>query len=141
MYFVTEDNSLHITKGDDVYFKVDIYQEDSPDLYELNAHDHLHFTVRYMPVSLGEEYDEPIMEVDSDSLIIHLPHEMTKDLEVGIYSADIQLCKDLETYTGNIDDDYDIITVWPIHEHIKKCGRIHNFKNFVVDPEVSTHHR
>lgn len=140
MYYIDENNSLHITKGDDVYFQVHIDTEDGGEYEMVNA-DHLHFTVRYMPVSLGEEYDEPLLEIDSESKFIHIPHELSKELECGLYSADIQLCQDLCIYSGDQDTDYDIITVWPIHEHLKKCGKIYNFKNFIVDPEVSTIHR
>lgn len=140
MYYITEDNSLHVTKGDDVYFEIHI-DTDGGEEYELANQDHLHLTVRYMPVSLGEEYEEPLLEIDSFSKIIHIPHEALRELEVGQYSADIQLCQDRQVYSGDFDKDYDIFTVWPIHENLKKCGKLYNFKNFVVDPEVSTHHR
>ena len=125
MSFFVDNDAICITKGDDAVMEVSEILTGSGEEYVLQENDVLTLTVRKMPKA-----DDPILlQIDSSpgQKRIVFRHEDTSELEVGRYSADIQLTSfDGKRYT-----------IWP---ELTGSGRytIKNLSNFVIMPEVTT---
>lgn len=125
MGFYVESDVIYLTKGDDAVLEVSSIEAQDGSQYEMQAGEVLTFTVRALPSA-----DSPVLlQIDSlpGSNRIVLRHEDTAELNVGRYSADVQLTTaDSKRYT-----------VWPT---ITGSGRyvIKNLNNFVIMPEVTT---
>lgn len=124
MGFYIESDVIYLTKGDDAVLEVSNITTDGGVEYALQEADVLTLTVRALPSA-----ESPVLiQIDSlpGSNRIVLRHEDTSDLEVGRYSADVQLTTaDGKRYT-----------IWP---SVSGSGRYvaKNFKNFVIMPEVT----
>ena len=125
MSFYIESDAIYITKGDDAVLEVSSITTDGGGEYALQDADVLTLTVRALPSA-----DSPaLIQIDSLPGVnrIVLRHEDTAELNVGRYSADVQLTTaDGKRYT-----------VWPA---ITGSGRyvVKNLNNFVIMPEVTT---
>ena len=125
MAFFIENNVIYLTKGDDAVLEVSSIAAEDGSQYEMQTGDVLTLTVRAMPSA-----DSPaLIQIDSLPGVnrIVLRHEDTAELNVGRYSADVQLT------TAEVRR----FTVWP---NIAGSGRyvIKNIKNFIIMPEVTT---
>ena len=125
MAFFIENNVIYLTKGDDAVLEVSSIAAEDGSQYEMQTGDVLTLTVRAMPSA-----DSPaLIQIDSLPGVnrIVLRHEDTAELNVGRYSADVQLT------TAEVRR----FTVWP---NIAGSGRyvIKNFNNFIIMPEVTT---
>lgn len=124
MGFYLESDVIYLTKGDDAALEISGITAQDGNQYEMQAGDVLTLTVRVLPSA-----DSPaLIQIDSlpGSNRIVLRHEDTAELNVGRYSADVQLT----TAEGRR------FTVWP---NIAGSGRyvVKSFNNFVVMPEVT----
>lgn len=125
MGFYLESDVIYLTKGDDAVLEVSSITTDGGVEYALQETDVLTLTVRALPSS-----ESPVLiQIDSlqGSNRIVLRHEDTAEMNVGRYSADVQLTTaDGKRYT-----------IWP---SVSGSGRyvVKNFNNFVIMPEVTT---
>ena len=125
MAFYVENNAIYLTKGDDAALEVSSIAAEDGSQYSMQAGDVLTLTVRALPSA-----DSPaLIQIDSLPGVnrIVLRHADTAELDVGRYSADVQLTTaDGKRYT-----------VWPA---ITGSGRyvVKNLNNFVIMPEVTT---
>ena len=125
MAFYIENEAIYLTKGDDAALEVSSIAAEDGSEYSMQAGDVLTLTVRALPSA-----DSPaLIQIDSLPGVnrIVLRHEDTAELNVGRYSADVQLTTaDGKRYT-----------VWPT---ITGSGRyvVKNLNNFVIMPEVTT---
>lgn len=124
MSFYIESDAIYITKGDDAVLEVSSITTDGGEEYALQDADVLTLTVRALPSA-----DSPaLIQIDAPPGInrIVFRHEDTAELNVGRYSADVQLT----TADGRR------YTIWPT---ITGSGRYvaKNFRNFVIMPEVT----
>lgn len=116
---IIEDDVMYINRGDDAVFNV-IIKDDKGQNYEMVAGETLTMTVRELPT----EDSEILMQIVSESNAFKIKHVDTCNIPIGKYSFDVQL-----------NDRYgDIHTVFPI---LNSHGKIKNWKNFIVDPEVT----
>ena len=125
MGFYIESDVIYLTKGDDAVLEISSIAAEDGSQYEMQAGDVLTLTVRALPSA-----DSPaLIQIDSLPGVnrIVLRHEDTAELDVGRYSADVQLT----TAEGMRH------TVWPT---IAGSGRyvVKNLNNFVIMPEVTT---
>ena len=125
MGFYIESDVIYITKGDDAVLEVSSIATESGAEYELQDTDVLTLTVRALPSAQSPA----LLQVDAlpGSRRIVFSHADTAELDVGRYSADVQLTTaDGKRYT-----------VWPT---ITGSGRyvVKNLNNFVIMPEVTT---
>lgn len=125
MGFYIESDVIYLTKGDDAVLEVSSITAEDGSAYELQAADVLTLTVRAVP----SDQSPVLIQVDSLPGVnrIVLRHDDTAELNVGRYSADVQLTTaDGKRYT-----------VWPA---ITGSGRyvVKNLNNFVIMPEVTT---
>ena len=124
MAFYIENEAIYLTKGDDAVLEGSSIATESGEEYVLQDTDVLTLTVRALPSA-----DIPaLIQIDAlpGSNRIVFNHDDTAELDVGRYSADVQLTTaDGKRYT-----------VWPT---ITGSGRyvIKNLKNFVIMPEVT----
>lgn len=118
---IVENDMVYLTRGDDAVLEVALAQDgDVP--YEMQPGDEMVFTVRALPSA-----ESPVLlRVPSQSGRIVLRHEDTADLEVGQYSADVQL----------LTADGKRITVWPMLSESQR-KRVRNWKNMTIMPEVT----
>ena len=125
MAFYIENEAIYLTKGDDAALEVSSIAAEDGSQYSMQAGDVLTLTVRALPSA-----DSPaLIQIDSLPGVnrIVLRHADTAELDVGRYSADVQLTTaDGKRYT-----------VWPT---ITGSGRyvVKNLNNFVIMPEVTT---
>lgn len=124
MGFYIESDVIYLTKGDDAVLEVSSIVTPSGSAYTLQDTDVLTLTVRSLPSS---QYPARI-QIDAlpGSKRIVIRHEDTAELDVGRYSADVQLT----TAEGKR------FTVWP---EIAGGGRyvVKSFNNFIIMPEVT----
>lgn len=124
MGFYIESNVIYLTKGDDAVLEVSSITAEDGSEYALQATDVLTLTVRSIPSA-----DSPVMiQIDAlpGSNRIVLRHEDTAELNVGRYSADVQLT----TAEGKRH------TIWPtLSGNLRYEAR--SFNNFVIMPEVT----
>ena len=124
MGFYIESDVIYITKGDDAVLEIESITAQDGSEYALQETDVLTLTVRALPSA-----DSPVLlQIDAlpGSNRIVLRHADTAELNVGRYSADVQLT----TAEGKR------YTVWPT---ITGSGRyvVKNLNNFVLMPEVT----
>lgn len=125
MGFYIESDVIYITKGDDAVLEITSIATEGGAEYELQPEDVLTLTVRALPSAQSPA----LLQVDAlpGSRRIVFGHADTAELDVGRYSADVQLT----TAEGKR------YTVWPT---ITGSGRyvVKNLNNFVIMPEVTT---
>ena len=125
MGFYIESDVIYITKGDDAVLEITSIATEGGEEYELQAEDVLTLTVRTLPSAQSPA----LIQIDAlpGSNRIVFSHADTAELDVGRYSADVQLT----TADGKR------FTVWPA---ITGSGRyvVKSFNNFVIMPEVTT---
>ena len=125
MGFYIESDVIYITKGDDAVLEIESIASQDGSEYALQETDVLTLSVRAMPTELLPV----LIQIDAlpGSGRIVIGHDDTADLDVGRYSADVQLT----TAEGKR------YTIWP---SIKGDNRysIKNLNNFVIMPEVTT---
>ena len=124
MGFYIESDVIYLTKGDDAVLEITSIATEGGTEYELQADDVLTLTVRALPSAQSPA----LLQVDAlpGSRRIVFSHADTAELDVGRYSADVQLTTaDGKRYT-----------VWPT---ITGSGRyvVKNLNNFVIMPEVT----
>lgn len=124
MGFYIESDVIYLTKGDDAVLEVSSIATEGGEEYALQDTDVLTLTVRALPSA-----DSPaLIQIDTlpGSNRIVFSHDDTAELDVGRYSADVQLT----TAEGKR------YTVWPT---ITGSGRyvVKNLNNFVIMPEVT----
>ena len=124
MAFYIENDVIYLTKGDDAVLEVSSIATEGGEEYALQETDVLTLTVRALPSAQSPA----LIQIDAlpGSTRIVFSHADTAELDVGRYSADVQLTTaDGKRYT-----------VWPT---ITGSGRyvIKNLKNFVIMPEVT----
>ena len=124
MSFYIENNVLYITKGDDAVLEISGITAEDGSAYEIQSEDLLTLTVREKPTAESQMLLEINSIPGSNRIVIR--HEDTVDLNVGMYSADIQMLTDGKRHT-----------IWP---RINGNARylVKNLKNFVIMPEVGT---
>ncbi len=124
MGFYIESDVIYLTKGDDAVLEVSSIATEGGEEYVLQETDVLTLTVRVLPSAQSPA----LLQVDAlpGSRRIVFSHADTADLDVGRYSADVQLT----TAEGKR------YTVWPT---ITGSGRyvVKNLNNFVIMPEVT----
>ena len=124
MAFYVENNAIYLTKGDDAVLEVSSIATEGGAEYALQDTDVLTLTVRALPSAASPV----LMQIDSlpGNRRIVIGHGDTSELNVGRYSADLQL-------TTPDDKRY---TLWP---NITGTNRymVKNLNNFVIMPEVT----
>ncbi len=125
MSFYVESGAIYITKGDDAVLEIASITAEDGSEYELQAEDVLTLTVREAPTSLMPV----LIQIDSlpGSNRIVIRHEDTVELDVGRYSADVQL-----TTADGLRN-----TIWPQISGSMRFS-VRNYNNFVIMPEVTT---
>lgn len=117
-----ENDVINLTRGDDAVLTVPLKDSDGND-YNMRDHEYLIFGVKEFP----KEDSEVLLEINSDpgSNLIVISHSDTADMEVGFYSAEVQLML----------EGGDRVTVWP---KLIGNGRTSksNRKNFCLMTEV-----
>ena len=124
MGFYIESDVIYITKGDDAVLEISSIATEGGEEYALQDTDVLTLTVRALPSAQSPA----LLQVDAlpGSRRIVFSHADTAELDVGRYSADVQLTTaDGKRYT-----------VWPT---ITGSGRyvVKDLNNFVIMPEVT----
>lgn len=127
MLFITEDKNgqqvINLSRGDDAALEVPLKDlNDEP--FELGETESLIFDVRVLPREDSELLIH-IVSVPGTTRIV-FAHDDTKDLEVGPYSAEIQL----------MTAEKKRITIWPEPIGKQKIRDKINRKNFILMPEV-----
>lgn len=114
---------INLTRGDDAVIEVPLKNIDEEE-YVLGEDEYLIFDVRAVP----REDSELLVHIESipGSNRIVFTHEDTADLEVGQYSAEIQM----------MTSDGKRVTVWPKPIGKYKTKDTANRKNFILMPEV-----
>lgn len=125
MGFYIESDVIYLTKGDDAVLEISSIAMDSGDEYALQETDVLTLTVRALPSAQSPV----LLQIDAlpGSRRIVFDHDATAELDVGRYSADVQLTTaDGKRYT-----------VWP---SVSGSSRyvVKSFNNFVLMPEVTS---
>ena len=127
MLYITENRDgsriINLTRGDDAVIEVPLYNDDKEE-YVLGETEFLIFSVRVLP----REDSDLLVNITSvpGSNRIVIGHHDTKDLDVGVYSAEVQL----------MTSDNKRITVWPKPVGKFKIKDTANRKNFILMPEV-----
>lgn len=127
MLFITENREgsevINLTRGDDAVIEFPMENEYEEE-YELGETEYLVFSVRVLP----REDSELLVSIESvpGSNRIVFSHDDTVRLEVGQYSAEVQL----------MTSDNKRITVWPRPYGKFKIKDTANRKNFILMPEV-----
>ena len=125
MGFYIESDVIYLTKGDDAVLEISSIAMDSGEEYALQETDVLTLTVRALPSTQSPV----LLQIDAlpGSRRIVFDHDATAELDVGRYSADVQLTTaDGKRYT-----------VWP---SVSGSSRyvVKSFNNFVLMPEVTS---
>lgn len=125
MGFYIESDVIYLTKGDDAVLEISSIAMDSGEEYALQETDVLTLTVRALPSAQSPV----LLQIDAlpGSRRIVFDHDATAELDVGRYSADVQLT----TAEGKR------YTVWP---SVSGSSRyvVKSFNNFVLMPEVTS---
>ena len=124
MGFYIESDVIYLTKGDDAVLEISSIATGGGEEYALQESDVLTLTVRAVPSAQSPA----LIQIDAlpGSNRIVFNHDDTAELDVGRYSADVQLTTaDGKRYT-----------VWPT---ITGSSRyvVKNLNNFVIMPEVT----
>lgn len=127
MIKITEDKNgqqvVNLSRGDDAALEVPL-KDLNNEPFELGETESLIFDVRVLPREDSELLIH-IVSVPGTTRIV-FTHDDTKDLEVGPYSAEIQL----------MTADKKRITIWPEPIGKLKIKDKINRKNFILMPEV-----
>ena len=127
MLYITENRDgsriINLTRGDDAVIEVPLYNDDKEE-YVLGETEFLIFSVRVLPREDSDLLVNIVSVPGSNRIVIG--HHDTKDLDVGVYSAEIQL----------MTSDEKRITVWPKPVGKFKIKDTANRKNFILMPEV-----
>ena len=127
MLYITENRDgsriINLTRGDDAVIEVPLYN-DNKEEYVLGETEFLIFSVRVLPREDSDLLVNIVSVPGSNRIVIG--HHDTKDLDVGVYSAEIQL----------MTSDEKRITVWPKPVGKFKIKDTANRKNFILMPEV-----
>lgn len=127
MLYITEDRdgarTINLTRGDDAIIEVPLKNIDGEE-YVLGETEFLIFSVRVLPREDSELLVNIVSVPGSNRIVIG--HNDTKDLEVGAYSAEVQL----------MTSDGKRVTVWPKPIGKFKIKDTANRKNFILMPEV-----
>jgi len=118
---IIENNNIFLNRGDDALLNVSITNS-AGEAYEMQTGDSLTLTVRAVPTAESAV----LLTATSTTSTITLTHAMTALLEVGQYSADIELTLSNGTK----------ITVWPLLTGNARFKE-KNYKNFTVMSEVT----
>ena len=112
-----ENDKIYLTKGDDAVLTVDVSE------YTMQDGDVIRFTVRVTPSAP----DPPLLVLQNTLPVLTFTHTDTVHMEVGEYSADIEI----------VTADGRHFTVWPtLNKSIR--SRVTNYRNFILMSEVST---
>ena len=124
MGFYIESDVIYLTKGDDAVLEVSSIATEGGTEYELQGTDVLTLTVRALPSAQSPA----LLQVDAlpGSRRIVFSHADTAELDVGRYSADVQLT----TAEGKR------YTIWPPLAGNNRYV-VKNMNNFVIMPEVT----
>lgn len=116
-----ENNVINLTRGDDATLSVSLSTDDG-DEYTLGENEYLTFGAKVAP-----DDSETLLLVRSQtgSNVIVFSHADTESLEVGFYSAEIEL----------MTQDDKRITVWPKLTGGARTSKT-NWKNFCIMSEV-----
>ena len=118
---IIENNSIFLNRGDDAVLNV-VITNSAGEAYELRPGDGLTLTVRELPTA-----DSPVLlTATSATSEIELTHTITSLLDVGQYSADIEL-----TLANGSR-----ITIWPVLTGNARFKE-KNYKNFTIMSEVA----
>lgn len=126
MIYISKDSSgsdvVNLTRGDDATLTVPMTSDDGEE-YEMDENEYLIFGVKETPT----ETAATVLEINSDpgTNVIQFTHEDTMNLDVGFYSAEIQL----------MASDGKRITVWPKLTGNQRTSKA-NRKNFCLMTEV-----
>ena len=127
MLYITENRDgsriINLTRGDEAVIEVPLYNDDKEE-YVLGETEFLIFSVRVLPREDSDLLVNIVSVPGSNRIVIG--HHDTKDLDVGVYSAEIQL----------MTSDNKRITVWPKPVGKFKIKDTANRKNFILMPEV-----
>ena len=117
-----ENDVINLSRGDDAILQVPLKNTDKTP-YTMGNGEYLIFGLRKDP----REDSELLLSIDSEngSNIIAFRHDDTKDMEVGFYSAEVQL----------MTQDGQRITVWPKLKGNERTSKS-NRKNFCLMTEV-----
>ena len=120
IYF--ENDVINLTRGDDATLDVQL-QDGNGNEYTMTENEYLIFGIREQPI----DDSSIILEIHSDngSNVIKFTHDLTQDIDVGFYSAEIQL----------MTNDGQRVTVWPKLTGNSRTSRS-NRKNFCLMTEV-----
>lgn len=113
---------INLTRGDDATLTIPLKIE-GEGVYDMGEQEYLIFAIREEPV----EESEIILEIHSDlgKNLINFTHNDTNNLEVGFYSAEVQLMM----------SDGKRITVWPKLTDKQRISK-QNRRNFCLMTEV-----
>ena len=118
MLRIYDNKTIVIHRGDSGVIKVEIKDENGSK-YTMQSGDRLKFTVR----ENANHTDTILIEaITADDMIVLTPD--VTDIPAGKYSCDLQLNK----------ANGDVVTIFP---ELNRKGLEYNFRNFVVDAEVS----
>lgn len=128
---------LHINRGDDGF--LNFYVTDpTGETYQFDSKDIVRFSIRQAP---SKEAERLLVAESIGCANIRLHHKDIDMLEVGMYSADLELKKFDPTAVENPDDpdwQYIVTTLWPdIEADYVKSGTEKNWKNCIIEPEVT----
>lgn len=127
MLFINESRDgsqiINLTRGDDAVIDIPI-ENNEGESYAMGDDEYLIFDVRLLP-NRDSDLLIDIQSVPGSNRIV-IDHAATADLEVGVYSAEVQL----------MTSDGKRITVWPIPFGSYRTKERLNRKNFVLMPEV-----
>lgn len=117
-----EKDVINLNRGDDAVLTVPLTNYDGSE-YTLGSNEYMIFALRERPT----EDSELLLEIRSNNgeNTINFHHDDTKDMQVGFYSAEIQL----------MTSDNQRITVWPKLTGSSRTSTS-NRKNFCLMTEV-----
>ena len=119
MIQILEDDVINIHRGDSAYINVTLKEADGSE-YELQPDDYLTLTVRAEPT-----HESPVLLVSkSNTTALFLSADAMDAIPAGKYSYDIEL-----TFANG-----ERTTIVP---KLRENGKGTNYKNFIVDAEVS----
>lgn len=113
---IVEEGKIFLTRGDDAELTIVVSD------YTQQEGDTIRLTVR----ENSGDTDEPLLEITTTTNVLTFEHEGTELLEVGEYTADIQI----DTVDGKR------YTVWPVPDTAFR-SRNANYRNFIIMPEVT----
>lgn len=114
---------INLSRGDDATLTFDLKNDDD-EPYVLGETEYIIFDVRVLPRKDSELLVHITSNPGSNRIVFR--HEDTADLEIGPYSAELQL----------MTSDEKRVTVWPRLVGKLKTKDNVNRKNFILMPEV-----